>query len=279
MNKSDNNFPSNASGEPFSKESYAQDKDTADAFSQDKFDEMDELALSLQQQIRDLDNIPDLDSQLDQESGAQENNDLEHDIADDVYDNSYSQNNEPDIDAFKQQIQAKLAENESHGNFQGPIFFRLQFLIPAIIGLFFIVGSATYFLLNDTPQPTYSTDLYLPEKSISMLSDEPELVTVDIENVPAKNNSKTVITSENPNAADNESVRPLIENKIIKPLRKIPLVYIDELDEQLETKRQLPKTKVSEEINLTQSEAKQTVQPKFEHNLKQQEVSPVKTTA
>jgi len=244
MNNKDNNFPpQEGSQDPFSQDSFSE-----------KFDEMDELALSLQRQIKDFDNIPELDKHLDDS------------IADDQYESSFSQEkihndeklqNQAKSGSLKQLLKQRLLKQNFEEGKQTPVYFKLHFLVPTLIGLFFVISSATYWLLKDGPDEelsnTQNMTLSLPEKPTSLLNEEAKL-------------------SELEDGSEAE-------------IKKIPLVYLDEQTEkQVEAPQQEELTK---SINTEQqpiqidevvsSNEKEVLQEQKNKSIKKTQLVPSKT--
>jgi septal ring-binding cell division protein DamX len=261
--------------------------------SQDKFDEMDELALSLQKQIKDLDNIPEFD-----DNDLDDN--IEDSLAEDIYDNSSNQSDLLDSETLKHQLQNQLSE-QSNNNLQHPLL-RLHFLIPLIISLFFVISLATYWLVNSISTNTDKNELEnsqkmalsLPEKPSSLLIDDPEIVEAKISEKPqisevkASDNKKKIpdLNSSEQTTLSSTNELPAVKKDKSKTIKKIPLVYIEDqitnpdaaeknLPIVLHTNKIQPVSNqtpsadpINKEIELIQSTSNKPVQVEFEHDLK-----------
>jgi septal ring-binding cell division protein DamX len=199
MNNRDQNFPP---------QDHSQDSYSQDSLSQGKFDEMDELALSLQRQIKDLDNIPELDGQL------------EDSLAEDSYESLFNQQARIDDDSLQsrskneslgQQLKKRLLKQTFDKDSQLPIFLKLHVLIPFLIALFFIISSASYWLFRDSAveefNQTQDMTLSLPEKPTSLLAEKSAMSERMFDNRVDRNVENSVDSNE--------------------AITKIPLIYLD----------------------------------------------------
>jgi len=160
----------------------SQDPFSTDSLSKEQFDEMDELALSLQKQIKNLDNIPELDNYIDDS------------LAEDKYESSEQQRNNQKDDFFQpqdnnqnleQELKKHLLKQNRKQKTQLPALFKLRFIIPGLIGVFFVISLATYWLFSGSDDNelsnTQNMSLSLPEKPVSLLDEEQRVFELETE--------------------------------------------------------------------------------------------------